>query len=58
MRFLGCSGCLLGGFYAVARQGSRLILPTGRTSATSFLSWLHEHIIWSQIFIFFYTTFD
>ncbi len=32
-------------------QGSRLILPTGRTFATNFLSWSHEHIIWSQIFV-------
>ncbi len=30
-------------------QGSRLILPT---SATNFLSWSHEHIIWSQFFIY------
>ncbi len=40
-------------------QGSRLILPTGRTFATNFLSWSHEHIIWSQFFSFFFaTTFD
>ncbi len=29
-----------------SNQGSRLILPTGRTFATNFLSWSHEHIIW------------
>ncbi len=41
-------------------QGSRLILPTGHTCVTNFLSWSHEHIIWSQIIIiiFFDTTFD
>ncbi len=41
-------------------QGSRLILPTGRTCVTNFLSWSHEHIIWSQFFIYFLfdTTFD
>ncbi len=33
-------------------QGSRLILPTGRSFVTNFLSWSHEHIIWSQ-FIYF-----
>ncbi len=33
-------------------QGSRLILPTGRTCATNFLSWSHVHIIWSQIILF------
>ncbi len=27
-------------------QGSRLILPAGRTFETIFLSWSHEHIIW------------
>ncbi len=32
-------------------QGSRLILPTGRTCATNFLSWSHEYIIWSQFFL-------
>ncbi len=36
-------------------QVSRLILPTGRIFTTSFLSWSHEHIIWSQfLFIFLY----
>ncbi len=35
-------------------QGSRLILLTGRTFATNFLSWSHEHISWSQIYIFCY----
>ncbi len=30
------------------REGSRLILPTGRTCATNFLSWSHEHIISCQ----------
>ncbi len=40
----------------IYRQGSRLILPTGRTCATNFLSWSHEHIIWSQFF--FNKTFD
>ncbi len=35
-------------------QGSRLILPTGRTCATNFLSWSHVHIIWSQIILFFW----
>ncbi len=41
-------------------QGSRLILPTVRSFATNFLSWSHEHIIWSQFIImfFFATTFD
>ncbi len=29
-------------------QGSRLILPTGLTCATNFLSWSHQHIIWLQ----------
>ncbi len=33
-------------------QGSRIILPTGHSFATSFLSWSHKHIIWSQ-FLFF-----
>ncbi len=33
-------------------QGSRLILPTGRSFATNFLSWSHKHIIWSQFFLF------
>ncbi len=32
------------------RQGSRLILPTGRTFETNFLSFSHEHIIWSHFF--------
>ncbi len=35
-------------------QGSRLILPTGRTFATNFLSWSLEHIIWSHFFLFFW----
>ncbi len=39
-------------------QGSRLILPTGRTCVTNFLSWLHKHIIWSQFIYLFDTTFD
>ncbi len=37
---------------SVVQQGSRLILPTGRSFATKFLSWLHEHIIWSQFYLF------
>ncbi len=28
-------------------QGCRLILPTGRSIATNFLIWSHEHMIWS-----------
>ncbi len=38
-------------FWALSVQGSRLILPTGRTFATNFLSWLHKDIIWSHLFL-------
>ncbi len=31
-------------------QGSRLILPTGRSFETNFLSQSHKHMIWSQYF--------
>ncbi len=41
-----CQECLM------PWQGSRLILPTGRSFATNLLSWSHEHIIWSQFFFF------
>ncbi len=37
----------------IEKQGSRLILPTGRTCATNFLSWSHEHIIRSQFFFWY-----
>ncbi len=39
-------------FLLILNQGSRLILPTGRTCATNFLIWSHKHIIWSQFFIY------
>uniref|UniRef100_A0A671MHY0 Protein kinase C n=1 Tax=Sinocyclocheilus anshuiensis TaxID=1608454 RepID=A0A671MHY0_9TELE len=35
-------------------QGSRLILPTGRSFATNFLIWSHQHMIWSQYFYFYF----
>ncbi len=39
---------------SITVQGSRLILPTGRSFVTNFLSWSHEHIIWSQFLFFCY----
>ncbi len=38
-------------------QGYRFIIPTGRTFATNFLSWSHEHNV-HIFYLFFYTTFD
>ncbi len=32
-------------------QGSRLIIPSGRTFVTNFLSWSHKHIIWLHCFL-------
>ncbi len=40
--------------YIFTNQGSRLIIPTGRSFATNFLSWSHKHIIWSQFIIYIY----
>ncbi len=40
--------------YSESIQGSRLIHPTGRTFATNFLSWSHEHIIGSHFYIYFF----
>ncbi len=45
--------------FEMPNHGSRLILPTGRSFVTNFLSWSHEHIILSNLFfIFFDTTWD
>ncbi len=45
----------------IANQGSRLILPTGRSFATNFLSWSHEHNLVAILlffYLFFATTWD
>lgn len=34
------------GFESQLFQGSRLILTTGRSIATKFLSWSQKHVIW------------